>query len=143
MDQMRRSQAIWVGLISILLSIGYFTNFIGFSFLGHEMGSQDSYVRVWAQTSLLLGICLLALLGLFVLFKREHFLKKTVEFFILICIFLLLIIQLPPVYWWVFMGISGADANFLIALPHFIVLCISVKIYAVTIDRRFFSSYYK
>ncbi|WP_248930261.1 hypothetical protein [Paenibacillus hamazuiensis] len=112
-----------LGIASILLASCYKINVFDFSFLGMEQGSEDGYVRRWANVSFLLGE-LVSILSVSLLYKNA-ILKKIIAVFLLIFGVASIIIQGPPIFWWTLTGI-GKHEYLLIDLLHIIVLVLSV-----------------
>ncbi len=114
-----------LGIASIILASCYKLNVFDFSFLGMEQGSEDGYVRRWANVGLLLGV-LVSILTISLLYKNV-ILKKIIAVVLLIFGVASIIIQGPPIFWWTLTGIAKHE-YLLIDLLHIIVLVLSVTL---------------
>ncbi|WP_426451794.1 hypothetical protein ACP26L_06725 [Paenibacillus sp. S-38] len=114
-----------LGFASIILALCYKLNVFNFSFLGMEQGSEDGYVRLWANASLLLGV-FISILTIPFLYKNVV-LKKILALILLLLGVASIIIQGPPIFWWTLTGL-GRYAYLLVDLLHIIVLVLSVTL---------------
>ncbi|AFH62695.1 hypothetical protein ACVNS2_18770 [Paenibacillus caseinilyticus] len=114
-----------VGITMNILASLYKLNVFDFSFLGMEQGSEDGYVRLWANVSFLLGIPI-SILTIPLLY-RNVMLKKIIAVILLLFGLASIIIQGPPIFWWTLTGL-GRPGYLLVDLLHIILLVMSVTL---------------
>ncbi|MGF7033390.1 hypothetical protein J2T17_004338 [Paenibacillus mucilaginosus] len=114
-----------LGIASIVLASCYKLNAFDFSFLGMEQGSEDGYVRLWANVSLLLGV-LVSILTIALLYK-SIILKKIIAIVLLLFGVASIIIQGPPIFWWTFTGLRRYG-YLVVDVLHIVVLVLSVTL---------------